>query len=68
MLNKADLLEEDDLGVVLNDFFSAVDVDRTEVFVLSALQRQNTDGFREALVKLFLEKRAAESLSSQRSG
>jgi GTP-binding protein len=57
VLNKADLLEEGDLEVILEDFLPATDTDRGALFILSALQRQNTQAFREALVKVFEESR-----------
>ncbi|MFH1743490.1 MAG: GTPase ObgE [bacterium] len=55
VLNKVDLLEDGDLEIILHDFMPVAGVERDRVFVISALNKQNTGDFRQALVQTFEE-------------
>lgn len=59
-LNKADLLEEGDLEIILDDLIPSVGIDQDQIFVLSALQRRNTEEFRQSLVRVFEERRKSD--------
>ena len=56
-LNKVDLLEEDDLEIILEDFMPVAKMDSDDIFVLSAINGRNTGEFRKALIRIFEEKR-----------